>query len=175
MDNCGLRKGELELKDYNEDYTKMFKSEKENLEKIFKDKYLKIEHIGSTAIRNIKSKPIIDILIICNDLEDFITFTKENVVNDIYTIKNEITGAGDFLIRKEENGKVKAFIHVFQSDNENAMNCILFRDYLNKNSEEAKKYENLKLELYKKYKNDRASYTSGKTEYINSVLQKIKI
>ena len=77
----------------------------------------------------------------------------------------------DFLIRKEENGKVKAFIHVVPVTSKTVKNYILFRDYLNENEEEAKKYENLKTSLYEKYKDERRKYTLGKEDYISSVIK----
>lgn len=172
VENQGLKRGTLELLEYNDKYTEIFYEEKTKLEKILDGFYVKIEHVGSTAIKGIKSKPIIDILITCNNLDEFIEFAKKNVASDIYTIKEEPTRGGDFLIRKEENGKVKAFIHVLPENSSIAKNYILFRDYLNRNIDEAKKYEKLKLKLYNKYKNDRQSYTLGKDKYINKIIQK---
>ena len=174
VDNQGLKRGTLKLLDYNDKYKKIFENEKSELEKILDGFYIEIEHVGSTAIKGIKSKPIIDILVTCSNLEKFIEFAKKNVANGTYTIKEEPTRGGDFLIRKEENGKVKAFIHVLPKESDIAKNYILFRDYLNNNKEEAKKYEKLTLELYNKYKNDRQNYTLGKDKYINSIIQKAK-
>ena len=52
------------------------------------------------------------------------------------------------MIRKEEDGKVKAFIHVYKTWNMNGMTSILFRDYLNNHEDERKRYQELKIELY---------------------------
>lgn len=172
MDNLGLEKGKVELIAYQENYEDIFKEEKKNLEKIFKERYVIIEHIGSTAIKNIYSKPIIDIVIITNNLEDFKEFAKKNL-DSKYTFKEE-TEVGDFLIRKEEDGKVKAFIHVYPSGSEDAKNCLIFRDYLNNNPKCAREYEKLKIELFKKCKDDRKSYTKGKNDYIKSIIKKAK-
>lgn len=172
MDNLGLKKGIVELLDYDNDYTRIYLEEKKNLEKLLKGKYIRIEHVGSTAIKNIKSKPIIDILVTCENLEEFQKFVKENVESETYTVKEMSERAEDFLIRKEEDGKVKAFIHVVPEDSKVAKDYILFRDYLNNYSEEAKKYEELKVELLKKYKDDRPKYTEGKDEYIKSIIKK---
>ena len=174
VDNLGLKKGVVELIDYDNDYTRIYLEEKENLKRILNGKYIRIEHVGSTAIKNIKSKPIIDILVTCKDLLEFQNFVKENVESETYTLKEIQEGAQDFLIRKEEDGKVKAFIHVVLEDSAIAQEYILFRDYLNKYPEEAKKYENLKLELLKKYKDDRPKYTEGKHEYIRNIIEKAK-
>lgn len=172
MENCGLKKGYLELMDYREDYSKIYEEEKEELLKIYKDKIAQIDHVGSTSIKNIKSKPIIDILIQTDNLEDFIEFTEANVEGEIYTVKKEPTMGGDYLIRKEEDGKVKAFIHVYKTGDMNGVTSIMFRDYINSHEDEKKRYEKLKVELYEKYKDDRKSYTYGKDEYIKGVIEK---
>ena len=172
VDNIGLKRGYLELFSYNENYEKIYQEEKRELEKILKGMYIKIEHVGSTAIKNIVSKPIIDILVVCKDLDEFIKFIKEKIQSDTYTIKEEMVREDDFLIRKEEGGKVKAFIHVVPVSSKRVKDYILFRDYLNENEEEAKKYEKLKKSLYEKYKNDRRKYTLGKEDYISSVIKK---
>ena len=58
------------VKEYNFDYPKMYQEEEKKIKKFLKDNPVFIEHIGSTAIPNLKSKPIIDILISVNSLED---------------------------------------------------------------------------------------------------------
>lgn len=87
MDNVGLKRGYLEIMDYREDYTKIYEDEKEELLKIYKDRISSIDHVGSTSIKNIKSKPIIDILIQTDDLDYFKKFTELNVEGEVYTVK----------------------------------------------------------------------------------------
>ena len=172
MNNIGLKRGFLEIMDYQKDYPKIYEQEKANLLNIYKDRISSIEHIGSTSIMGIKSKPIIDILIQTDDLSEFIEFTETNVEGEIYTVKKEPTMGGDYLIRKEEDGKVKAFIHVYKTGDINGLTSIIFRDYMNKHEEEKREYENLKIELYNKYKNDRKQYTFGKDKFIKSIIDK---
>ena len=172
MNNAGLKRGYLELMDYQDDYEDIYKKEKENLLKIYKNKITQIDHVGSTSIKYIKSKPIIDILIQTDDLEDFIKFTESNVEGITYTVKKEPTLGEDYLIRKEEDGKVKAFIHVYKTGDMNGITSIMFRDYMNSHEEERKNYEKLKMELYEQYKGDRKQYTYGKDEYIKKVIKK---
>ena len=172
MDNVGLNRGYLELMDYREDYAKIYEDEKEELLKIYKDRISSIDHVGSTSIKNIKSKPIIDILIQTDDLNDFKKFTELNVEGEIYTVKKEPTMGEDYLIRKEEDGKVKAFIHVYKTGDMNGITSIMFRDYMNSHEDEKKRYEELKIELYEKYKNERKQYTLGKDKYIKEIIDK---
>ena len=74
------------------------------------------------------------------------------------------------MIRKEEDGKVKAFIHVYKTGDMNGITSILFRDYLNNHEHERKRYLELKIELYNKYKDNRKEYTNGKDEYIKKII-----
>lgn len=170
MENVGLKRGYLELFDYREDYPSIYEEEKEELLGIYKDRIKYIDHVGSTSIKGIKSKPIIDINIQTDDLDDFKKFTENNVEGDVYTVKKEPTLGGDYLIRKEEDGKVKAFIHVYKTGDINGITSMLFRDYLNSHEDERKRYQELKIELYDKYKDNRKEYTHGKDEYIKKVI-----
>ena len=170
MENVGLKRGNLELFDYREDYPSIYEDEKEELLGIYKDRIKYIDYVGSTSIKGIKSKPIIDINIQTDDLEDFKKFTETKVEGDVYTVKKEPTLGGDYLIRKEEDGKVKAFIHVYKTGDINGITSMLFRDYLNSHEDERKRYQELKIELYDKYKDNRKEYTHGKDEYIKKII-----
>ncbi len=170
MENVGLKRGYLELLDYRDDYPIIYEKLKEELFDIYKDKIKYIDHVGSTSIKGIKSKPIIDINIQTDDLDDFKKYTESFVEGDVYTVKKEPTMGGDYLIRKEEDGKVKAFIHVYKTGDMNGITSIMFRDYMNSHKDEAKRYENLKLDLYKKYNGNRKEYTYGKDKYIKEII-----
>ena len=78
----------------------------------------------------------------------------------------------NYLIRKEEDGKVKAFIHVYKTGDMNGITSIMFRDYMNSHEDEAKRYEALKVELATKYKDNRKEYTYGKDSYIKEIIKK---
>ena len=54
----------------------------------------------------------------------------------------------------------------------NGITSIMFRDYMNSHEDEKKHYEELKIELYEKYKNDRKQYTLGKDKYIKEIIEK---
>jgi len=170
MKNTGLKRGYLELQDYRDDYPLIYESEKENLLGLYGSRIKYIDHVGSTSIKGIKSKPIIDINIQTDDLNDFIKYTESNVEGDVYTVKKEPTMGGDYLIRKEEDGKVKAFIHVYKTGDMNCITSIMFRDYMRTHIDEAKRYEALKMDLYYKYKDNRNEYTFGKDKYIKNII-----
>lgn len=51
---------------------------------------------------------------------------------------------------------------------------LYFRDYLIENKDIAKLYEKLKLDLWKRYENNRDAYTESKTEFVNYYTDKAK-
>lgn len=51
---------------------------------------------------------------------------------------------------------------------------LIFRDYLCKHSDEAARYAQLKRHLAQRFSSDREAYTTGKAEYIESVMQKAR-
>jgi GrpB-like predicted nucleotidyltransferase (UPF0157 family) len=51
---------------------------------------------------------------------------------------------------------------------------LLFRDYLRQHPDEAKNYGQLKRQLANRFTSDREAYTQGKTEYIQSIMEKVQ-
>ena len=130
-----------------------------------------IQHIGSSSIKNICSKPIIDIAIGVKSIEDikpFIpTLESKGIIYRGFEHENQLL----FVIGDFENDSRSHHIHVVEYNGIEWNNYINFRDYLNAFYSEAKKYEELKINLAKKYPNDRGAYTEGKKELISQILK----
>jgi GrpB-like predicted nucleotidyltransferase (UPF0157 family) len=155
----------------NPKWGKIFKQEKEKIISILgMDIIDQIEHIGSTAVPNLKAKPTIDILLII----------KNNV--NLEKIILQLGNLGYHYISKQENppphmmfakgysknGYVGQAFHIhirYKGD----WDEIYFRDYLLKNPDVAKEYEKLKLKLAKRHKHNREEYTEAKTDFIKKI------
>lgn len=123
-----------------------------------------IHHIGSTSIKGIWAKPIIDILIETNDVSNFILL-KSRIISTGYICMNETASRIDFNKGYTPEGfSLKVFhLHLRKSgDNDE----IYFRDYLNTHFDVAKKYERLKLSLWKPFEYNRDGYTDAKSAFI---------
>ena len=71
------------------------------------------------------------------------------------------------------NGFSENVFHVHMGDkNHSLWNRIYFRDYLRQNNDVAKEYENLKIELAKKYQYNREAYTDAKLAFVKSITEK---
>lgn len=167
----GLINNTVSLENNYELYKKIFKEEKAYLESVFKENRFKIEHVGSTAVKNLLSKPVVDIAIGVDDLNSFKKYY--SLLNKRYTI-TENREKEEILLVKENEKETFCLIHVLDIKSNRYTNMIKFRDILINNLDILKKYENLKIDLAKKYKDDRKNYTKSKNEFINKVLKNKK-
>lgn len=159
------------LTEHNDSWQRWYKEEEDRI-KNFIPCNIKINHIGSTAIKNICAKPIIDILLEIPFNEDMDNI-KKIIVENGYTCMNESSKRKSFYKGYTEDGFEEKVFHLhlrYFGDN----NEIYFRDYMNNNNSLAKEYETLKLSLSKKYKYDRDGYTNAKSDFILKYTKKAK-
>lgn len=143
------------------------------LKSVFGDTAADIRHVGSTSIKSIIAKPIIDIAVGVSSLEvvaplisalaakGFVHCSKHDTDEHLLFV------SGDF-----ENDISTHYIHVMKYGGTEWVNYINFRDCLNENTDMAKEYEALKLRLAEEYPRDREAYTTGKAELIKRILRK---
>jgi GrpB-like predicted nucleotidyltransferase (UPF0157 family) len=162
--------------DHDPRWKMLFHHEKKNIIKALgKEKILRLEHIGSTAVPDLKAKPTIDILIEMN----------ENVHQN--QIIEPLKKIGYQFIPKPENPPPHMmFAKGYSSFGLNGQTFhlhvrykkdwdeIYFRDYLIDHFQVAEEYGQLKLELAQRYKHDREAYTDAKSFFIKKVLKKAK-
>ena len=170
----GLKRGIVVLEEYNLDWIKEFNKEKEILESVLGDFVLEIEHLGSTAIKGLKAKPIIDILMLIDSFNN-IDKVEEILKNYNYTNMG-MQGVSDrYFFAKGSDDNRTHYLHIVDTKGDTYYNQILFRDYLNKYPEYVKKYCNLKQDLANKYYDDRNKYTAFKSDFISEVIRLAKL
>lgn len=148
------------------------------LQKLLGDDAKEIQHVGSTAVPAICAKPIIDIALAADSFDDVMKhLPKLQAAGFYYRAQNNISGQKLFACGSfyDGTGDLQThFIHVVLTDSEQWRDYILFRDYLNRHSDTAKAYENLKLSLAEAAPADagRERYLQGKRDFIAAVLRK---
>jgi len=169
----GLKRGMVVLRTHNPQWEELFKQEKELISSAIADFLIDIQHIGSTAIPNIVAKPIIDIAVAIDSLDNIekIIPSLENI-SFIYRGEQGIPDRHLF-VKGGENVRTH-HLHVMQKGHYEWDKHILFRDYLKKHPNDAKQYSELKQKLFLKYGNDREKYTEGKSEVIQNIIEKAK-
>ena len=149
-----------------------YEEEQQALAALLCVKDAKIHHIGSTAIRHICAKPIIDILI---ELPEDVPMAdiKAALVNGGYICMSETEGRISLNKGYTSQGFAERVFHIHLrrcGDNDE----LYFRDYMNGNPALAKEYERLKLSLWKKYEHDRDGYTNAKGAFVKKYTEQAK-
>lgn len=149
-------------------WRKQYDREEKNLINLLNNDIYRITHIGSTAVKGLTAKPIIDILLEVNSQCDTDKL-KENMCNNGYIcLKQDIPPHMMFIKGYTPQGFAKEVFHVhirFAGTHPQ----LYFRDYLKEHKSARKQYAKLKKELAKKYKHHRDNYTYGKTKFIEEI------
>ena len=156
------------LKEHNPEYKNWYLEEKEKLIKVLDDdKIVRINHIGSTAVKGLIAKPTVDILLEIN--KDYnLKYLKDTLKKGNWILMHENDLDNLNLVFNKgytPEGFAKKVFHLhvrYPGDYDE----LYFRDYLIKYDKVAKKYEKLKKDLEKKYKNNRDAYTEAKSDFI---------
>ena len=155
------------------EWNKLFKTERKKIEQTLGlENLIRIEHIGSTAVANLISKPTIDILVEIPEETD-----NQEVIDRIKSLGYH------FIPRPENPAPHMMFVKGYTKDGFKGQayhihvryhgdwDEIYFRDYLIQNPDIASEYGNLKKDLARKFKNDREGYTDAKTAFIKRITE----
>ncbi len=165
----GLKRGDLTISPFREEWKRLFELEKENIEEAIGDYVEDIQHVGSTSIPGMSAKPILDIAIAVDDFEGA-GICIEPLAGIGYEFKGEngIPRRHYFL-----KGKARTHhIHMFEKTSKDWNQTILFRDCLRSNHGLAEDYMRLKRTLAHRSGSDRKSYQAGKGDFIDAVIRK---
>jgi len=155
------------LMEHNPQYKDWYDIEKQNIEdNIDAKNIVRINHIGSSAVAGLISKPTVDILL---ELDGCSHATQ---------IADRLTAIGWGLMRREDNPMKLVFNKGYTPDGyapkvyhlhvryAGDWDELYFRDFLIARTDVADEYGKLKLHLQKEHKQDRDAYTEAKTAFV---------
>jgi GrpB-like predicted nucleotidyltransferase (UPF0157 family) len=163
-----------------DDSKKVFAIEKELLLKLLNNFWVQVEHIGSTALPNSLTKPVLDILLIAQthqDQEQIATL----LVKSGYSqgeLDREQTKLFFYKPISEKNSKTfidSIHLHLaYQATpNQNDTISIKIRDYLLSHTKEVEAYNAEKQRLAEVGNYDRGFYVVNKEPYIKKIIEKL--
>ena len=164
----GLKRGTVILSPHESEWETEAAHRIAELKEIFGDGAADIQHVGSTAVRGIRAKPIVDLAVGMRDLSSLPGFLPLLAERGYVGPKEE--RPGEFLFVRGTEEIRTHHVHVVRFGSAPWRNSIRFRDRLNGDPELAAAYDRLKAELFERYASDRASYTAGKAAFIAEVL-----
>lgn len=165
----GLPKGQVFLVPWTEQWEIEFKEEEKEIRFEINESILAIHHIGSTAIKGLSAKPIIDIAIEIKSFEEGI-----RCVPGLEKIGYSYKGTDVLPDRHYFNkGEPRTHqIHMYQTGSEYLYKQLMLRDYLRTNENARKKYQELKEKLTKENSTNKLAYADSKTDFINKIILK---
>lgn len=154
---------------YDERWEQAFTQIKDEIQAALGSLALRIEHVGSTSVRGLSAKPIIDIDVVIRDY---------SVFDAVVTALKEIgyQHEGDLGIAAREafkyDGKAhlqKHHLYVCPQDSAELKRHIAFRNYLRSNPEAVREYGRIKEEGAALYPDDIGKYIQHKSPFIEKV------
>jgi len=156
----------IRLSSHNSEWKELFCEESQALRNLLGASIVRISHVGSTSIPDIKAKPILDIVV------ESKTFPPTEIIIDSlhsmeYENKGESNVPGRCWFIK---GNPRFNLHWCPSGGVVPLSQIAFRDKLRSNDELARQYEQIKMAAAPGQEIDSESYAAAKSEFIARVL-----
>jgi GrpB-like predicted nucleotidyltransferase (UPF0157 family) len=159
---------EIEIVPYSAKWPALFQQEQVLLQKHIGRFLTAIHHVGSTAIPQMPSKPIVDITAECK-----IYPPNNEIITVLAAIKYIHMGESGVVGRHwfKKGSPTTCHLHLTPIGGDVASRQIKFRDILRQNPNLASRYAELKLSLVQQYGNDEVTYALNKTDFIRQVLK----
>ena len=154
----------INVVDYDPNWIQVFDVEKILLANAIGNNAVKIEHIGSTAVKGLPAKPVIDILIEVTSLIGLDALNM-NIEALNYLVKGENGISGRRYFQKGGYQRTH-HIHAFQTGDLNLIRHRAFKEYLIAHPVVASKYGKIKRDAILKCGNNMNVYMALKNEFI---------
>ncbi|MEH7304121.1 GrpB family protein [Neobacillus drentensis] len=170
----GLKRDEVRVEPHNVEWEKEFLRVKQEILNSTPIQENRIEHIGSTAIKGMVAKPILDIVVGVDDIN--------NVDKSIFQglkkagfLRLRVERPNEIVLAKftDETYEEKThFIHLVEYNKDLWKNLIFFRDYLNSDEATREQYKSLKMEFLEKQNGGIDEYTDYKEQFVKEIYAK---
>jgi GrpB-like predicted nucleotidyltransferase (UPF0157 family) len=139
------------------------------------DIVLAIEHFGSTAIPGLAAKPVIDILVAVRSIEEAreCAVAPLSALGYAFWADNPKRDRLFFVKGLPPAPRRTHHVHFTELAGE-AWHRLRFRDHLRRDAEAREAYLALKLDLARRFPDDREAYTEGKQDFVDAVMAKLR-
>lgn len=174
-------KKRIKIVAYNPLWSQQFEALKTVLLKHLKSEFIQIEHVGSTSVKGLKAKPIIDLDIIIKkgNLEMPMIIAGLETLGYQHLGNLGISGREAFkrledTTPRDGSNKVwfKHNLYVCEEDSIGLQNHLIFRNYLRNHPQKVLEYGAIKEQLAMEYPHNIDLYIDGKTDFIIDILSK---
>lgn len=164
-------KRKYSLNDYDPNWVTKFDEIKAFLKSVFGDEALKIEHVGSTSIPGMKAKPIIDALVVVENMEDFAEQKEKMTAAGYEWGENYIAPNTLIFYKIAGDGSKTENIHICEKGSTKEKQFLVMRDFFRTFPEKAKEYSDLKEKNHALHPDDYPAYRAAKAPFLQRIEQ----
>jgi len=163
----------VKIVDFNSQWTNFFTQEAAKIQNSLDDYLHHIYHIGSTAIPDMPAKPVIDIMLECENLDAIDLIAEKLAKLNYLPLRRHIIPFHSFFTSREEDD-IAYHLHILERGNPQIKRHVDFRDYLIIHPMDAQEYAETKIKLAQQFKNDINLYVLGKDKLVQAIDAKAK-
>ncbi len=160
----GRERRAIVIVDYDPAWPRRFDEERQRISAALGSNARMIEHIGSTSVPGLAAKPIIDILVPVDDVEDEVAY-RPALEDAGYVLR--VREPGHRMFRTPE---LDVHVHLWGAGSEDVDRHVLFRDWLRRDERDRRDYEALKRLLAQRDFDDTNEYADAKGELIGEIM-----
>lgn len=164
----------VEVVPYDQNWPNLFQREGNHIQKVLGASLKKIHHIGSTAIPKMPAKPIIDMMLECDDIRDIETIKKKLETLGYLIFSRQVIPYRSFFSRKVVDN-ISFHLHIYEQGDPQIKRHVNFKDYMISHSDDSKSYAALKLKLAEQFKENIYQYVIGKDKLVQQIDAKAKL
>ena len=156
--------------DYDEEWPRLFEKLRAHIWPVVAEVALRIEHVGSTSVPGLASKPIVDMTVVVPG-RSVVEQAIERLGTLGYCHRGNL-GIEDREAFDHPPDIVRHHLYVCPDGTTSLLNQLALRDCLRAQPDAARQYGELKKALARRFPNDIDSYVFGKTDFILDVLRR---
>jgi GrpB-like predicted nucleotidyltransferase (UPF0157 family) len=150
-------------------WPRRFEHEQTRIRTALGDVAQRIEHIGSTSVPGLAAKPIVDILVTVDDVEDE-PATVAPLERIGYQLR--VREPGHRMLRTPD---VSVHAHIWAATDPEVERYITFREHLRAHADDRAAYDQLKRELARRDWEDVNHYAQAKSSLVEAILARASV
>ena len=164
----GREPANIVVSDYDVAWPARFQALADRVKGALGDQVRRLEHIGSTSVPGLAAKPIIDMLLIVDDVEDEAAFVPP------------LESAGfELRVREPDHRMFRTpqrdmHLHVYAPGRAEERDYLDLRDWLRVSTEDRTRYETVKRHLAQQHWDDMNDYADAKTDVVLDILTRAR-
>jgi GrpB-like predicted nucleotidyltransferase (UPF0157 family) len=156
--------------EYDPAWPQLFQTLRHQVAGVLGDLVLRIEHVGSTAVPGLASKPIIDLDVVVRSVADSpAAIERLAALGYVHRGDRGIPGREAFTTPPDSPPH---HLYVVAAGNPAYRRHLLFRDYLRRHPEAAQAYAAFKQAAAERFRDDRTAYTDAKDAIVQDMVKR---